>query len=141
MEVWVDEAGDHRPPGQVDDLRSSAPQLARLRRRADRDDLVALDRDGLSDAAPLVHRQDLAIRQQQVGSQLVRDCHQSSPRLIAGWAVRHSLAEFSVMGRSETPSPLEGEGAGGGEGLRPAWYDDAPCRRASRVDSQPGAEV
>ena len=62
----VDEAGNDRPAAQVDATRASPGKTVDLLIRADRDDLVAANRNRLSDREPLVDGDDLAVRQNQI---------------------------------------------------------------------------
>jgi hypothetical protein len=72
VHVVIDETGDDRSTSQVDTPRGGRRQLRHFSVRADRDDTVAADRNGLRQREALVDGDDLAVRQDHVGRWLLR---------------------------------------------------------------------
>jgi hypothetical protein len=71
VHVNVGQARGDGPTSQVDGLRAATGQAAQLGSRADRHDAIAADRHRLGHRAIAVHREHLAVDQQQIGSQSV----------------------------------------------------------------------
>lgn len=65
--VGIDEAGQERTLPELDDARRAADPPRDLLARADRDDRVATDGDGLGALGRLVHRQDVSPEEDEVG--------------------------------------------------------------------------
>jgi hypothetical protein len=66
MRVIVDEARDDGPALEIDALRRVVRVLGDISVRSRGDDTLALDRERLHDGEPVVHRDDLSVRQYEV---------------------------------------------------------------------------
>src|SRR5262249_49849098 len=72
MRVVVDQPGDDGAMIQVDHARERPFVLLDLSVAADREDALALDRQGLGNREPVVHGDDLAVQQHNIGRSLRR---------------------------------------------------------------------
>jgi hypothetical protein len=75
VRVRVDQSRDDGLAAEIDAPRVRACELVDVRVRADRDQSIAPDRDGLRDGEPGVDGDDLAVGQHEVSSRLLLSVH------------------------------------------------------------------